>query len=210
MFLTPEFFPFKVDSYLSNIFKDCNTSLVNNGFCDDETNTENCFYDGGDCCGPCVIQIFCTVCECIDSSAYNLTPNPLVANGFCNDETNNADCSYDGGDCCGTCINTDFCSQCECFGEVIGNGIPNSLIDNGFCNDETNNQDCWYDGNDCCGSQVNTDDCFECSCTGGIVTSPGFPDNYELWIDWTHLIQVPPGKLIQIIFLLFDVPDFCR
>ena len=31
--------------------EDNSNPLVENGFCNDETNTEECIYDGGDCCG---------------------------------------------------------------------------------------------------------------------------------------------------------------
>ena len=31
--------------------EDNSNPLVENGFCNDETNLEECIYDGGDCCG---------------------------------------------------------------------------------------------------------------------------------------------------------------
>ena len=37
---------------------------VGNSFCDDEANTWNCNYDGGDCCGPCVNDEYCSNCTC--------------------------------------------------------------------------------------------------------------------------------------------------
>ena len=57
-----------VDLHLSNIFKDCNTSLINNGFCDDETNTAECNYDSGDCCGIGVDTQYCSECTCHNSN----------------------------------------------------------------------------------------------------------------------------------------------
>ena len=37
---------------------------IGNGWCDDVTNTEECNYDGGDCCGPNVNTDFCSECIC--------------------------------------------------------------------------------------------------------------------------------------------------
>ena len=34
--------------------EDNSNPLVENGFCNDETNTEECIYDGGDCCGSVI------------------------------------------------------------------------------------------------------------------------------------------------------------
>ena len=142
----------------------------------------------------------------------------MIGDGFCNDETNNADCSYDGGDCCGSCVMTDHCSQCECIG---GANVTNVLIANGFCNDETNSADCNYDGGDCC-VNINTDECSNCTCyhqencllgftsdcddtSGGVITSPGFPENYDNNLDLNWLIEVLPRQRIEIRFLSFDV-----
>ena len=71
--------------------------LVADGFCNDETNNADCNYDGGDCCGSCILNNQCTECACLGGADVI---NALIGNGFCNDETNNADCYYDGGDCC--------------------------------------------------------------------------------------------------------------
>ena len=107
----------------------------------------------------------------------------LVGNGLCNDETNNADCYYDGGDCCPYPV----------------------ILANGFCNDEANNLGCNYDGGDCC-VNVNTDYCSVCNClVGGVITSPGFPQNYENSLDLTWLIKVQIGQAIEINFQSFDL-----
>ena len=87
----------------------------------------------------------------------------------------------------------------------MGNGVPNVLVGDGYCNDVTNNQQCNFDGGDCC-VNVNTDYCSNCSCSGnGVITSPGFPGNYDNNLDITWLIQLPPGQFIEINFLSFDV-----
>ena len=87
--------------------------VVGDGFCDDVTNNADCGYDGGDCCGSCVVTDHCSQCECIGGA--NVT-NALITNGFCDDETNNVDCDYDGGDCCGTCTSMSQCTECACLG----------------------------------------------------------------------------------------------
>ena len=85
------------------------------------------------------------------------------------------------------------------------------LVGNGFCNDDTNIAGC-YDGGDCC-VNVNTDSCSDCNClASGVITSPGFPGNYDNNLDLTWLIQVQMGQTIEINFLSFDLePDSsCR
>ena len=79
------------------------------------------------------------------------------------------------------------------------------LIGDGFCNDETNNFDCDNDGGDCC-VNVNTEFCSDCNCLGsGVITSPGFPENYANNLDLTWLIQVQMGQPIEINFLFFEL-----
>ena len=119
------------------------------------------------------------IMTCEDGVIYE-----MIGDGYCNDETNNADCNYDGGDCCPT---------------------PD-LVANGICNDETNNGTCSFDGGDCCLSSPITDHCSECACsTTGVITSPGYPGNYANNLDVSWHIQVPSGKLIEIIFISFNV-----
>ena len=74
--------------------------LIANGFCNDETNTADCSYDGGDCCVN-INTDDCSNCTCYhqENCLLGFTPS-VVGDGFCHDETNNADCNFDGGDCC--------------------------------------------------------------------------------------------------------------
>ena len=37
---------------------------IDDGFCDDANNIEDCNYDGGDCCGISVQKNFCVNCTC--------------------------------------------------------------------------------------------------------------------------------------------------
>ena len=73
-----------------------NPVLVGDGYCHDVTNNEVCNFDGGDCCGPCIIEEYCSECECLGTFGIQ---NALIGNGVCNEETNNAVCKFDGGDC---------------------------------------------------------------------------------------------------------------
>ena len=47
---------------------DCgvDTSYIGDGYCDDDANTKECQWDGGDCCGEKEFDnlYYCTVCEC--------------------------------------------------------------------------------------------------------------------------------------------------
>ena len=143
-----------------------NYPLVGDGYCQDEINTAECQFDGGDCCGPCINKEKCSECSCLNNITAKTPPNTLIGDGFCNDETNNANCNYDGGDCCGTCINTERCIECTCLDKVHGNGVPNIRVGDGFCNDEYNTLKCFYDGLDCCREPVNKELCSECLCHG--------------------------------------------
>merc|ERR1711992_328311 len=44
----------------------CQGSWIGDGECDDINNTEECQWDGGDCCGDNVVTDYCTICECLD------------------------------------------------------------------------------------------------------------------------------------------------
>ena len=160
--------------------------MVGNGFCNDETNTANCNYDGGDCCGVNTTTNFCSECECHLNGTCVAGYHPLVGNGVCNNDTNIAECHYDGGDCC---------------------TIPNiTMLGDAICHDETNHPECDYDGGDCCLMNVNTDSCSDCNClASGVITSPGFPGNYDNNLDLNWLIQVQMGQKIEINFLSFDL-----
>ena len=47
---------------------------IGDGFCDDATNNEVCEWDGGDCCGDNVNNLFCNVCRC----NYSFIPDLYV------------------------------------------------------------------------------------------------------------------------------------
>ena len=181
--------------------------MIGDGYCNDEANTFDCGFDGGDCCGTCVNTDLCTTCSCLSNITGDGVPNALVGNGYCNDETNNVECGYDHGDCCLPNVMTDYCTNCTCllFEACATGSLPPSVGD-GYCNDETNIIECGYDHGDCCLTNVITDYCSNCSCSSiGVITSPGFPGNYDNNLDLTWIIQLPPGHLIEIVFLNIQI-----
>ena len=97
--------------------------MVGDGMCNDETNNQECYYDGGDCCGSCIITDFCVNCTCIGVGSNNPeVMNPLIGDGICHDEFNTETCNFDGGDC------TD-CGQCEAITITLKN---NTLLAQGL------------------------------------------------------------------------------
>ena len=105
--------------------------LVGDGYCHDELNNLDCDYDGGDCCGSCILLEYCTECACYGNISANGIQNSLVGDGYCNDDTNDANCNYDGGDCCVN-VNTDYCSECSCLasGVITSPGFPGNYGNN--------------------------------------------------------------------------------
>ena len=48
-----------------SLISDC-LDVVGNGYCNDETNSLECNYDGGDCClGSGLDTQYCTECQCL-------------------------------------------------------------------------------------------------------------------------------------------------
>ena len=162
-------------------------SWIADGNCDDITNYEGCFFDGGDCCGSNVNTQYCTQCLCLEEEGGGGIGGTTTAGACnqgwigdmqCDDINNNLDCIYDGGDCCGPNVNTQYCYICQCLEEDGGGSggttTPygtttscfgdSSWIADGICDDITNYEGCFFDGGDCCGSNVNTQFCTQCLC----------------------------------------------
>ena len=175
--------------------------------------------DGSDCCGYSITSIehgsdWCTCFKHQETCLAGVT-HAFVGDGVCNDETNIAECEYDGGDCCpnpervanSICNDENNVVECSYDG---GDCCPNpNMVGDAICHDETNHLGCNYDGGDCC-VNVNTDSCSDCNClASGVITSPGFPGNYDNNLDLTWLIQVQMGQTIEINFLSFDLYSCC-
>ena len=100
-------------------------------------------------------------------------------------------------------------SDCECLGDTPNDDI-NPLVGNRVCDDETNNLDCDFDGGDCCLFPKNTENCLNCSCSvPGIIIAPGFGYQEVNTMDLSWLIQVNPGRFIEIEFLFFYL-HYCK
>lgn len=102
---------------------------IGDGFCDDETNTEMCEYDGGDCCDGNSDMSYCIQCQCLASDCQN----NLMSDGVCDLINNTTECMHDGGDCEVGCLHPEW----------IGDGNCDGIINTAVCN---------FDGGDCCES----------------------------------------------------------
>ncbi len=100
------------------------------GECDGYLNTNECSYDGGDCC---LEESNCRHCDdrcvCHETGLSHCTSDPewdkllidlanctsnidYLSDSYCDFELNNNECLFDGGDCClekSNCINCDNC-----------------------------------------------------------------------------------------------------
>ena len=106
---------------------------VGDGYCDDQTNNENCDYDGGDCCLSFVQEDYCSFCECHELESETTTPEislsttsltscqinfaAEIGNQLCNDYLNKEICNYDGGDCCLPDKGI-LCQECVCLAPI--------------------------------------------------------------------------------------------
>ena len=60
----------------------CNWNWIGDGYCDDDTNTEECDWDGGDSCGDeyeDANTIYCSVCACHEDSVTTTTTTTAAA-----------------------------------------------------------------------------------------------------------------------------------
>ena len=114
-----EFLPWKILIRYCHILGCTHGDLIGDGNCNDESNTEDCIYDGDDCCGSCPNTELCTNCACLGNLTGNGYSNSLLGNGICEDETNTLECAYDGLDCCGSNATMDHCTDCACYGKKI-------------------------------------------------------------------------------------------
>merc|ERR1711976_896101 len=131
----------------------CVPSWIADGYCDDENNTPECEFDGGDCCDNDQDDwdFYCNDCECLDQGGCAVPE--WFADGYCDDENNTPECDFDGGDCCDNDMEDwdYYCNECECFDndiEIVCE-VPDWFAD-GYCDDENNTPECDFDGGDCC------------------------------------------------------------
>ena len=154
-------------------------SYVNDGYCDGGIfNTEECGWDGGDCCQDSCVgseDFICGVAgfDCLDPTSVNFNnatipsemeceffglPEGFLGDGYCDTLLNNEPCNYDGGDCCPqTCINGPggcFESPETCLDPLATvaavAGCQVEFVSDGACDASNNKEECGYDGGDCC------------------------------------------------------------
>ena len=126
--------------------------LINDNFCQDNINTPECFWDGGDCCNNDYPDwdAFCNDCTCKDPKYDWCFNKTLMNDKFCHDGNNVPECDWDGGDCCDNeqIGWNDQCEDCECL------VCPEpAKVDNTYCDDFNNIPACNWDGGDCCMSK---------------------------------------------------------
>ena len=143
--------------------------FIGDGYCDDEYNIEEYFYDMGDCCdfqnpdsystcSSCTCQVnISNWLESMKCSTFSHIENGGIhGNGYCDPSLNNIENFFDAGDCCISdsghdCISSNlFCDE-----ETLGDGI---------CQDFNNSSLCDYDLGDCCIVNQPTEDCCLCKC----------------------------------------------
>lgn len=141
---------------------------INDGFCDDFTNTAGCNWDGGDCCGDNVSFIACSDCLCLQSS-LDEDASSSVTTVVSTTSLFSGSCGFglcggvgSGGTSCycdELCVSMgDCCSDYEehCVDDVTGStslGIDGSC--SGFCGTNSIDNSCFCDFEcsyygDCC------------------------------------------------------------
>ena len=179
------------------------------GFCDDEVNTPECYFDIGDCCSQESDKTLCTNCTCqAPENDYTIIGNcsddqhdkwQRIGNGICNLDLNNAGDFFDAGDCC---LNETKCQEYvqgpegwrgQPTAEMVEYDCPEhacikstnyciaELLGDGICHDQNNSPYCDYDLGDCCILHKVLDFCCTCFCRDY---------DHPLW--WA--IECPTGK----------------
>ena len=87
--------------------------MVADGLCDDVTNTPECLYDGGDCCGG--HTWICTQCDCkcgCNSAGSTTSDGSECASIARPDGESGVCCASDGGCTCKSGYSGDNCDEC--------------------------------------------------------------------------------------------------
>ena len=72
--------PYKIGT--TAVFCTANQNFIGDGYCDDQTNNEECGYDGGDCCmadGAINLE-YCNDCLCLEGGGSNNTATTIYSN----------------------------------------------------------------------------------------------------------------------------------
>ncbi|VDK46897.1 unnamed protein product [Cylicostephanus goldi] len=100
-----------------------------NGECNEDCNTEECNYDGGDC------SITSPFKKCVNSTFCAR----MFRNGVCNEVCNNEDCLFDGFDC--------ITKKPVCPAAIAA--YCKAHKGDGICDEQCNQEGCDFDGGDC-------------------------------------------------------------
>ena len=65
----------KQHNFISRSEDACKADWKGDGHCDDINNSEDCSWDGGDCCGSDVDLTYCTNCLCLDPNGDLYEPS---------------------------------------------------------------------------------------------------------------------------------------
>ena len=178
-------FPCDCQDPLGNNPTSCNALPIElgDGACDSFNNTEECDWDGGDCCSS--TNLNCETlqspggCLCLDPEATeNSVPSlhPCTGNfvwmgdGWCDPTNNNIVCEWDGGDCCeSTCFDGLYAcgayTSFSCLDPLATENQPDysdcegdmdSAAD-GYCDVDNNSYRCGWDLGDCCENTCQSD-----------------------------------------------------
>ena len=168
--------------------------LTNDQICDDEANTEGCYFDLDDCCDYQNDFTLCQDCFCYSKHSVNYTlladcsiDQDILWNWYyggddkCQLHLNYVENFFDAGDCC---LNYTQCENIFQATNPWGAAMEKSfdvdcpidvcirsdmycipeLSGDGVCHDNNNSKLCDYDLGDCCKPNLITDSCCDCSC----------------------------------------------
>ena len=186
-------------SILPTVFSHCivpDLTRVGNGVCDTGIyNTEECLWDGGDCCPH---TSFCLDPNFEHSFSFMLEDCVVeypewIGDNICDGpEYNNENCNWDGGDCCPCSCTNCYANVHSCldpgYFDICGPGTLSYSLDieacnssggysegveNGYCEIDNYTEECNYDGSDCSFSFSYPFDIHDCYNKGGYPGSLG-------------------------------------
>ena len=112
--------------------------VLGDGICSDLYNTPDCNFDGGDCCSPNSIMMFCDLCQCFNETNY-ITP-PTTVEWVGNSESILKLSVHNILKNLLALLSMNIFSEC----------YDPWTVGDGICDDYFNTLACNYDGGDCC------------------------------------------------------------
>ena len=172
---------------------------LRNGYCDaiaqKPYNTEQCGWDGGDCCQETCRSTEKLLCgftnnntvrvgfpQCKDPRVCLATDPRRLGDGLCDNAYNSLNCNWDGGDCCSQTCEDSAEHECgfnpnnveigfpNCLDHLICNVRDPAIIGDGHCHagnvTGANVPACGWDGGDCCVETCESTANFTCGFNG--------------------------------------------